>query len=117
MNPTLQQALTVLQIISIIMSLVVTTFGFVFKRELKRLDDADLENKKKLEDLHHDVQKIASEREKCNRECIQAIGNLREDVTENYVRQSEFVRIYSELTKKLDKIFDMLYELKGRDKA
>lgn len=117
MSPNLQQILTILQIISIIMSLVVTTFGFVLKRELKRLDDADQDNKKQLDELSKGMQKVTSEREKCNRECIQSFSSLKEDINDNYVSQKEFIRIYTEQSKKLDKIYDILFEMKGRERA
>ncbi len=113
---TLQTVLTILQIISIIMSLGITTFGFFVKREMKRLDESDKENKAIHQEIFNKVAALSEERQKCNKDCIQSLGEFKEEAYATFVRNADFIRINAEIMKKLDKIFDILFEMKGRER-
>jgi len=110
----LQTILTVLQIVSIVVSLGVTTFGFFVKREVKRLDESDKENKLKHKELEDKITSLSEERQKCNKDCIQSLSEFKEEAYTTFVRNADFIRINAEIMKKLDKIFDILFEMKGK---
>lgn len=104
-------------ILQVITTLVIAIIGFFIKRELAKLEKADEENKTRITGLEKDLQGkidgIRSENERCNCEVLERLNEFKEDVSKEYLRKQDYFQTTGEIMKRLDKIFDMLYELKG----
>lgn len=104
-------------ILQVITTLVIAIIGFFIKRELTKLEKADEDNKTRIssieKDLHCKIDKVRSESEKCNCEVLERLNEFKEDVSKEYVRKEDYLQTTGEIMKRLDKIYDMLYEMKG----
>ena len=108
-------------ILQIITTLVIAIIGFFIKRELKKLEDADNENKRRINTLEKDVYnkmgEFKDDCKRCNCESLERLNEFKEDVGKEFVRKSDYIQTTSEIMKRLDKIYDMLYELRGNTRG
>lgn len=105
-------------ILQVITTLVIAIIGFFIKRELSKLEKADEENKSRITGLERDlnckIDKVRSEGERYNCEVLEKLNEFKEDVSKEYVRKEDYLQTTGEIMKRLDKIYDMLYEMKGK---
>ena len=102
----------ILAAIQITVSIVLGILGYMFKKEISRVD--------RLEHRQGDLQKELSENyvKKCdcnpvnNDQVIKSIKELELRITREFVRKSDYNYQQSEVMKKLDKIQDILMERK-----
>jgi uncharacterized membrane protein YhiD involved in acid resistance len=108
---------TILQIIT---TLIIAIIGFFLKRELKRLEDADKKNEDNIASLRSEtdckVEKVREENEKLHLEVMKSMNDFKESVAKEFVRRMDYIQTTGEINKKLDRIFDILLEMKGREK-
>jgi len=64
-------------------------------------------------DLHSKIDKVRSENEKSNSEVLERLNEFKDDVSKEYVRKEDYLQTTGEIMKRLDKIYDMLYEMRG----
>lgn len=108
-------------ILQILTTVIIGIIGFFIKRELKKLEEADNENKNKIQALEKDMYKkfdeIREDCKTCKFENIEKLNFIKDDMSKEFVRKVDYLQTTGEIMKKLDKIFDILFELKGRDKC
>lgn len=98
----------VLAIVQFIVSIYTTILGFVFKKEIARIDNLEKNQLKIMKDLSENyVKKSDIPKES---ETIKAIKNLEIKLAEEYVTKEEMLRIFGGLSNKVDKIYDLLIE-------
>ena len=98
----------VLAIVQFIVSIYTTILGFVFKKEIARIDNLEKNQLKIMKDLSENyVKKSDIPKES---ETIKAIKNLEIKLAEEYVTKEEMLRIFGGLSNKVDKIYDLLLE-------
>lgn len=73
-----------LMVVQLISTAIVGTIGFFLKRELNKSD-----------------------------RFMQKLSGLETKIAEEYVRKDDYNRVNGEILAKVDKIYDMLYELRG----
>lgn len=102
-------------ILQIITVTVIGIIAFFIKRELKKLEDADRENKNRIEALENEIYKrleaFKVDCNKCTVESIRMMSDFRDEISKEYVKKEDYFQTASDINKKLDKIYDMLYEL------
>lgn len=105
---------TVLQIVQIVVTFLVGIAGFLIKRELSRLDEKDKENQSSICRVETDLKNKIEKTDNSINALIQCLNDFKEDVGKDYVKKSDYLQNTSEIMKRLDKIYDMLYEMQGR---
>ncbi|NSW90238.1 MAG: hypothetical protein HPY74_06085 [Firmicutes bacterium] len=91
--------------------------GYLTKRSIDAIDQKIVTANKRIDDLN---EKLDSSNKMFNK----AIDSLKsefyefkEKVGDEFVRKSDFVMTTSEISKKLDKVYDILLDFKGRLRA
>lgn len=104
-------------ILQILTTLVIAIIGFFIKRELRSLEEADTENKNKIntleKEMYRKIDEVKEDCKTCKCENIEKVNLIKEDISKEFVRKSDYLQTTGEIMKKLDKIFDILFELKG----
>jgi len=109
--------LTITAIFQVVSTLVIAIIGGIFKRELSRLEKADEENKSRMSSIEKElssrIENVRVENEKCNYEVSGRLNEVKEDINKEFVRKEDYLQTTGEILKRLEKIYDMLYEMKG----
>jgi L-serine deaminase len=104
-------------VLQVITTLVIGIIGFFIKRELTKLEQADEENKNKIisieKDLNSKIEKVSKENALSNSEILEQLNDFKGNVSKEYVRKEDSLQTTSEIMKRLEKIYDMLYEMRG----
>lgn len=101
-------------IYQIVITCVIGIIAYFLKDTKKLFDD-------RFSKLDKDIKETLQKSEKNIKEHTEKIDQLREDfnehkedVSKEYVRKSDYLQTTGEIMKKLDKIFDILLDMKGK---
>lgn len=84
--------------IELLVAIVLGGYGYFIKRTLDKLEKSDEQNSKEISSLKN------------------SLNDFKQNVGKEFVRKEDYLQTTGEILKKLDKIFDMLYEMKGRER-
>ena len=97
-----------LAIVQFIVSIYTSILGFTFKKEIARIDAIEQRQQdfeKKVAENYVKKSDIPKESE-----TIKAIKDLEIKLAEEYITKKEALHIFGEVSKKVDKIYDLLIE-------
>ncbi len=97
-----------LAIIQLVISGFLGILGFMFKKEISRVDNLEKNQMDIARDLSENYVKKSDI--PSDKEIINAIKNLEIKMAEEYITKEEATRNFGEMTKKMDKIYELLLE-------
>ena len=98
----------ILAVFQFIVSAYTSILGFTFKKELNRIDDLEKNQLKIIKDLSENYVKKSDIPN--DTEILRAIKNLEIKLAEEYITKKDALRIFGEVSNKVDKIYDLLIE-------
>lgn len=100
----------ILAIFQFIVSVYTSILGFTFKKEISRIDKLEENQLQIIKDLSENYVKKSDIPKET--ETLKAIKNLEIKLAEEYITKKEALRIFGEVSNKVDKIYDLLIERK-----
>lgn len=95
-------------------SIVVGVIGYLMRRSITEMD-------KKIDEAKRRIDEMSTKLDQSNERLEKSLGELRKEFYEykdkaadEFVKKSDFVHVTSDIGKKLDRVYDILLDLKGR---
>ena len=95
-------------------SVAVGVFGYLMRRSIAEVDN-------KIDETNRRIDEMSSKLDQSNARLEKSLGELRREfygykdkAADEFVKKTDFIHITSDIGKKLDRVYDILLDLKGR---
>lgn len=109
----MEKILPYIQVLALVLTIIIIP---LLNRSVHAFEQKDKENKEEIEKLDKKTQQRVEKLEKkfdAIDEIKTEIANIRSDMADKYVKKDDWLYTQGEVNKKLDRMFELLYELRG----
>ena len=109
----MEKVLPYIQVLALLMTIIIVP---LLNRSVRAFEQKDKENREEIEkskkETKERVEKLEQKFDAID-EIKTEIANIRSDMADKYVKKDDWLYTQGEVNKKLDRMFELLYEMRG----